>query len=376
MIASLAVFTAGFIMRPIGAVIFGWLGDYSGRKIALTHTMLLMALPTFMIAVLPTYEQIGIASSILLVLCRLMQGICTGGEYNNAAIFLLEKTPIFKRGFYSGLMTASSILGFFLASMVAAFIDFFPTDFATWRIPFLFGASIGILGFLYRTRYLTESPEFQAQTISFSWFDIKQNKKNLLFIVILGWFAGTISLSLIGYIPSHLSNLTQLSIKETHLLSNFGIFIYMISLPILGMLSDKMGAETLMKIATFCTLILAYFIFILLESQKLSLIAVGVVLLALCGACFLGPMHAYFLTLFPASFRCRGISMSFSIGAGVLGGTAPLVFTFLIELTNDHKAPALYFILCAVITLYTLGGKNLPFSFASPKLFSKPHTLL
>lgn len=362
MIASLAVFAAGFIMRPIGSIIFGWIGDFLGRKIVLTHTMLFMAVPTFLIAILPTYEQIGLLSSILLVLCRLVQGACTGGEYNSAAIFLLEKSPRHKRGFYSGLITASSIGGFFLASLMSMLIDYLPLHANAWRIPFLIGASIGVLGFYYRSTALTESPYFQkpeVQSAVFSWTDLKQNKKNILLMIIFGWFAGTLSLSLIGYIPTHLASIENIASREILLITNLGILIYMVCLPIFGFISDKTGIQRLMKIAILCMSLSAYIIFSLFCTGDLFYISIGVVLLALCAASFLGPMHAFFLNIFPMSFRCRGISLSFSVGAGILGGTAPLIYTFLIEFTKTNKAPAFYFIVCSIITLLAIRNKEL-----------------
>ena len=125
----MGVFAIGFIMRPIGAIIFGYVGDTFGRKICLSYAAVLMSIPTIVISLLPIYDQIGLWAPIILMLCRLLQGFCTGGEYNNAAIYILENVNANRTGLFSGIMIASSIVGFFLASLVASTVIIFPSIF-------------------------------------------------------------------------------------------------------------------------------------------------------------------------------------------------------------------------------------------------------
>jgi MHS family proline/betaine transporter-like MFS transporter len=359
LLASLGIFAAGFITRPLGALIFGYIGDFLGRKITLTHTMLLMAFPTFIISILPDYQTMGVLSPLLLLSCRLLQGICTGGEYNNAAIFMLEHCEPAKRGLYSGLMTASSILGFFLASCASLLITFLSLPSGSWRIAFLLGALIGVVGFYFRRSYIAESPEFKKQggTTLFVWSEIKSNLRAMCYVMAIGCFAGTLSLSLIGYIPTYLSVIAELSSLQTLFISNLGVFIYMIFLPLFGFLSDKLGARILMKAAAVIVILGCYNIFLLMSSGEFISALVAVIILALLCALFLGPMHAYMLHLFPPSFRCRGISISFSLGTGILGGIAPLVSTYLINTTGQSAAPAFYFILSASFVLLVFNLK-------------------
>ncbi|MBY0282213.1 MAG: MFS transporter [Alphaproteobacteria bacterium] len=356
LIASMSVFAAGFISRPLGALLFGYIGDRRGRKISLSHTILLMACPTFIISILPTYASIGILAPIILMFCRLVQGICTGGEYNNAAIFLLEHQDPKKRGFFSGMVTASAIFGFFLASSMAVFVSFFPLENSwSWRLPFLWGAFIGLVGFYLRKGTILESPVFKEMVENNSPLKISQllkmSSKGIIATLGIGWVAGTLSLSLVGYMVSYLTSIVHLSSSQASFISNLGLLFYMLGLPIMGALSDKTGHNVMMQIACFLTTLLAYPLFCLMTSGYVPFILSGEIGLALLAAMFLGPMHAYMLEVFPAQFRCRGISTSFALGVGFLGGTAPLISTMLIQTFHFSEAPALYFILSGIAGL-------------------------
>ncbi len=360
MISGMGVFAAGFLMRPFGAMIFGYIGDKFGRKISLSSTVLLMAVPTFLIAILPTYAQVGIIAPIILMLCRLMQGVCAGGEYNNAAIFMLEHTHPSKQGLYSGLMTASSILGFFLSSSMVLLVAHLPLSSAlSWRIPFLLGTFIGIIGFYLRRSNILESPVFEKKNNDISLKEnLKLNKGNILCVIAVGWLAGTLSLSLVGYMASYLTAIVQLSRYQSSFISSLGLMIYMLFLPVMGGLSDKVGHRKLMQIASGLTLLLSYPLFALLTTGSLPFVIAGEVGLALLASMFLGPMHAYMLSIFPVQFRCRGISTSFSVGIAFLGGTAPLISTLLIQQLGFNEAPALYFALSAVAGLIAMSCED------------------
>ena len=157
--ASFFAFSAAFWTRPFGAYIFGYIGDRFGRKKALSISVSLMGLPTFFIGILPGYEILGVAAPLMLILCRMIQGLCTGGEYNGAAIFALEHAANRQPGFISGFISASCVLGAITAT-VAGFIVFLPSMPAwAWRIPFLFGAVVSFVGY-YLRRTSQESPAY------------------------------------------------------------------------------------------------------------------------------------------------------------------------------------------------------------------------
>ena len=159
LIAAFGVFAAGFLMRPLGSLVFGHIGDKMGRKMALTASVALMAIPTFLIGALPTYQQIGVTASVLLVLMRLLQGLSVGGEYTTSSIFLVERSAAGHRGFFGSFAEVGAcsgiLLGSALSALVTTVLDRAVVDSWGWRIPFLIGVTIGIVG-LYIRRYLVE----------------------------------------------------------------------------------------------------------------------------------------------------------------------------------------------------------------------------
>lgn len=352
LLASAGVFAIGFCMRPIGALIFGYIGDKFGRKVCLSRTILLMAIPTTVISVLPTYDQIGFAAPVILILCRLFQGVCTGGEYNNAAIYLLENVEPHKNGLLSGLTVASSILGFFFASVVASLVIAFPEHTSwSWRLPFLLGAFIGVIGFYLRKSQMKEIDLYKMQAQKNTLKEFFANRKSILVTLCIGWLAGTLSLSLVGYMPSYLTSILHLSAPEASFINNIGLGVYIVFLVIFGFLSDHWGYGRMMMWGACLAALLSYPLFYLLSAGFVYLGQIGLALLA---ALFLAPMHAYMLRLFPPSFRCRGISTAFSMGIGMLGGTAPFISALLLKIIEINEAPAFYYIISGLVGLLAL----------------------
>jgi len=352
LLASAGIFAIGFFMRPIGAIVFGYIGDTYGRKVCLSRTILLMAVPTTCISILPTYDQIGLAAPIILILCRLLQGFCTGGEYNNAAIYLLENGNSNKTGLISGVIVASSILGFFLSSIVASIIIAFPQYASwSWRLAFLVGAMIGIIGFYLRKSQIQELNFSRSQNRKDTYKEFYVHWKNIGVTICIGWLAGTLSLSLVGYMTSYLTSVLHLPLSQASLINNIGLGAYIFFLPVFGFFSDRWGAYRVMQWGALSTILLSHPFFYLLSTGFLYSGQIGLALLA---AMFLGPMHAYMLKLFPPSFRCRGISTAFAIGVGMLGGTSPFICALLLKTSGINEAPALYYIVSGIFGLVAL----------------------
>jgi MHS family proline/betaine transporter-like MFS transporter len=190
-IQALGLFAAGFVMRPLGAIIFGWIGDSRGRKHALSSSVLWAALPTLIICFLPSYNSIGIMAPIILILCRMAQGFSLGGEYINAGILLMEHAPLEKRGFYSSILCASAAVGCILALACTFFILNSSMPSWAWRVPFFLGSVAGLMTYKMR-KILIESPEFfvfqkqHSTNFVFSWKQILEDKKPFLIVMSIG----------------------------------------------------------------------------------------------------------------------------------------------------------------------------------------------
>ena len=347
-LASWGAFAAGFFMRPFGALIFGYLGDKFGRKKALSISIIGMGLPTLLIGLLPTYQQIGIAAPLLLVLCRLIQGACTGGEYNGAAIFALEHIGKDKPGFFGGLITGSCVIGALLATALGALVTKSSDPEFFWRLTFVFGGGISLIGFYIRRR-ISESPEFldHKKDVNQSPFSLtsvfKSHHKQLLISLMIGCLNGALSYTLFGFLNSYLKRYIGVPLENAMLLSLIGLTTFMVSAPLFGLLMDKVGKARYFLSATTGVCLLALTTFFLIQRADTASILMAQVLLGLATGCIAGPQHAFVQNLFPVSIRYRSISFSFCLGMALCGGTAPLILTYLIETTQDFIMPA-YFI--------------------------------
>ncbi|MBY0461871.1 MAG: MFS transporter, partial [Alphaproteobacteria bacterium] len=197
-IEGLSLLSIGFIMRPLGAIFFGKIGDFRGRKFALSFAILWTSVPTFIISCLPTHCTIGVLAPIILILCRMGQGFFVGGEYTNAGIFLMEHAPLKKRGFYSSILCISASLGSLMALACAFVILNCDSPSWAWRVPFFLASVCGFIGYKFRT-ILIESPEISSfqndvfkNTQKPIWELIAQNKKAFFVTIASGALVGAL----------------------------------------------------------------------------------------------------------------------------------------------------------------------------------------
>ena len=355
-IAAASLFAAGFMTRPLGAIIFGHIADQYGRKKSLTLTLAIMGIATLSVSLLPTYDNIGVLAPILLTILRFTQGICAGGEYNSAAVFVLEHIEEKRRGFISGIITATSIFGFFMASIITNFTTVSFSGDWSWRAPFLIGSLIALVSYILRLKTL-ETPEFlkikssKQFTVSPSFIEVIKNGRPMITTVGVGCLAGVLSLTIVGFLPTFLLNFGNMPSGYEKFCAQLCLFAYFVSLPLFGLLSDYTTQKKLMIFSSLTSCFISFPIFLLLLSPSVSKVIIGILLLSCLAASFLGPMHAYMLSIFPTNQRCRGISMGFSIGVAIFGGSAPLISTSLIKMTGLPYAPAFYFLFSSLIGL-------------------------
>jgi MHS family proline/betaine transporter-like MFS transporter len=353
--ASLGTFAAGFLMRPLGGILFGHLGDRYGRRMALAFSILLVTLPTLTIGLLPTYEYIGIAAPIILVVCRLLQGLCVGGEYSGAAIFVIEHSKKKKEAFAGSVLCATGFLGGFLGTILGLIctLPYMPTW--SWRIPFLIGSIIGLIGYYIRTQ-VDESPAYsqamkRGEIIKSPLRDVIQNRTRNLFCTI---GIGAMALVPLYLVTVYLSTLlkTELHVETSQimLLNTMVTILWMVTLPCMGYLADKFGTVKIMSISCLSSLLLAYPLFYILETNlSVYKIIFVQILLSIVGASFSGPATTLLTKLFHVNERYSGIGFGYALGGAILGGTTPLIATTLVRWSSSPVAPSFYLMVISII---------------------------
>lgn len=337
---GVGVFSIGLIARPLGGLIFGYIGDRYSRRLALSLSMYLMAIPSLIITFIPTYEMIGVLAPILLVSARVLQGFCTGGEYNGAAIFALEHQPKEHKGLVSGMMTASSASGLLLATIVSYIFTTNTFPEWAWRIPFLFGVFIALFGYYVRRKNL-ESPEFQKalQQRAFTNAPILEAfSKYKVQMAITALVAG--QTAVLAYMmftlitpTSILTKLHQFSRDEIYILGVIGLISFAVTCVFSGYLSDKikMNKIYIMVFAAILAVILITPVFDLILSGSFGAAIAGQLIFGFLTGLHAGPQHIYMQELFPNTSRYSAVAFSFSLGTGVLGGITPQISTLLIK---------------------------------------------
>jgi MHS family proline/betaine transporter-like MFS transporter len=354
LIASYCIFAAGFLIRPLGGIFFGYIGDTFGRKKAMVISILAVVIPTTLIGLLPTYDQIGLLAPITLSLCRLLQGLCAGGEFSGAAIFVIEHAKEDRRYFSGSLVTASSVVGMLAASSMASLCALEAMPSWGWRVPFLLSFPVGLLGFYIRKNTQEtaafnkahKDPNEKPETF----LDIiKNNFSSLLITFGIGCFIGVLYYVPFVFMGHYHTLVTSLSMSITLFIITLGLVVYMFCLALAGHMADKFGPQKVMLTIVFATLILAYPAFWLIQSGQLSLVIKGEIILSILAGLFVGPANGLTAGLFDVKGRCRGVSFSLSLGISLLGGLTPVFLVYIINQTQLLSWPAAWMIFGALI---------------------------
>jgi len=355
-LAALATYSVGFVARPVGGAIFGHFGDRVGRKIMLMITMVIMALGTFAVGCLPTYQQIGVWAPILLVILRFLQGIGLGGEWGGASLMVVEHAPAGRRGLFGSLVQIGFPLGLVTSSGVFALVTMMPeADFKAWgwRIPFMLSILLLGIGWFVRTR-VPETPIFE---------EIKRRDKILKnpfveaifrsprsFLVAVGLkisWVYILTIFIVVYATS------QLHLPRTLLLNAIFVaaLVEVITIPLFGWLSDHIGRRIFYFLGTFFTACFAFPLFWLLGTKDpLIIILTVVVALSFGHGTMFGLQSAYFPELFGTRVRYTGASFGFQLSAALGGGFSPLIATALVGYMGGTAGVSLMLILLAAIT--------------------------
>ena len=329
--AGIFAFSAAFYTRPIGALLFGYLGDKYGRKKILLMTVFLMGIPTFMIGILPSYDQIGMIAPFVLIACRLLQGLCTGGEYNGAAIFALEHVQKERPGLVSGLISSSCVVGALLATLIGGLFLYEGAPSWFWRVPFIFGACVSVAGYFLR-RYTFETHEFlQAQGVTTVKEKVsipyKGYAKPFVVSVAVGAFNGALSYTLFGFLTLYLTQFVGFHMLKGIWCTVVGLIAFGGACVLFGAYGDRLGERKAITYATYLAYVLVFPAFFLLNQPSLVAVLVGQILLGCLVGNFVGVTHFFLQSLFPVHMRYKGVAFGFCLGMTLTGGTTAMLLT-------------------------------------------------
>ncbi|MFE9703440.1 glycine betaine/L-proline transporter ProP [Streptomyces sp. NPDC005930] len=360
LLSTFGAFAAAFLVRPLGGVVFGPLGDRVGRQKVLAVTMIMMAAGTFAIGLIPSYATIGVWAPVLLLAARLVQGFSTGGEYAGASTFIAEYAPDKRRGFLGSWLEFGTLAGYIggagLVTLMTALLSDGDLTSWGWRIPFLIAGPMGIVGLYLRMR-LEETPAFAAEVEK---AEATRRKVPLREMITGQWRALLLCVGLVlvfnvtdymllSYMPSYLTS--ELKYDETHgLLVVLAVMaLMMVVQPFAGALTDRIGRRPVIAAGCAGFLLLSVPALLLIREGSLLAVALGMGALGMLLVCFTASMPAALPALFPTRVRYGSLSIGFNVSVSLFGGTTPLVVTALIGATGNMMMPAYYMMAAAVV---------------------------
>jgi MHS family proline/betaine transporter-like MFS transporter len=345
LIAAFGTFAAGFLMRPIGGALFGWVGDRFGRKHALLWSVMAMAFPSFFIGILPGTETIGVAAPILLLVCRLLQGLAVGGEYGASAVFLVEGAEPGRRGWFGSWAPVGAFAGTLLGSAAGAIVNFALSPEAVlawgWRVPFIVGLGVGLVGIAIR-RYYVERVPHQPPARSPLYEAFQSYWRTILHQVALVVGLAVGFYTTFVYAATWLAQVAGVPARTALLINTLAMALSLAASLTAGHVSDRVGRRPVLMVWAAAQALLAYPLMALMARGETGGIVVGQVALALLVAAGSGALPATMAELAPWRVRCTVVAVSHNLGMALLGGTTPLVGAWLVGRSGEPLAPAVY----------------------------------
>lgn len=369
-IATFGLFAVAFLVRPFGGMFFGPLADRIGRNKVLATTMLMMALGTFAIGIIPAHSSIGIAAPLLLLLARLVQGFSTGGEYGNAMTFIAEYAPDRRRGFWGSWLEFGTVTGYLLGAIIVTVTDATLSDSALlswgWRIPFFVALPLGIVGVYLRTR-LADTPAYLALEKEAERREKEQKTgeelKHILKLwpfllvcmgLVLAWNVANYMLT--SYMPTYVTETVPqaqgsggTSATTSQILQIIVMAVLLVLIPFLGRLSDRVGRKPVVWVGSLGLVALSLPSVLLVRAHSAVAIFAGLLIMGLLLICFSATMPSTLPSLFPTRVRGGALSIAFNISVSLFGGTTSLVVGALVSATGDLNWPAYYLIAAGVV---------------------------
>jgi MFS transporter, MHS family, shikimate and dehydroshikimate transport protein len=361
--AAYASFAIGFFMRPLGGIVFGHFGDRVGRKAMLVTTLMMMGVATFLIGVLPTYETIGVAAPVLLILLRLVQGLGVGGEWGGAVLMAVEHGHAGRRGFYGSCVQMGVPAGLLLATAVFWACSSLPEEqFLAWgwRIPFLLGILLLAVGMFIRFQVF-ESPLFaesqkKNDVSPLPILEVFSKYRRSVLLAMGARFAENacfyiFSVFVLSYATQYLKLPRELILKGIWIAAA----VQLVVIPLAGIVSDRVGRRPVYLAGALFVACFAFPFFWLIETRETVFVYLAIVLALMGHALMYGPQAAFFSELFGTRVRYSGASVGYQLASPLAGGIAPLIATALLEWSEGASWPvSVYMILTAAVTLLSV----------------------
>ncbi|MBN9543583.1 MAG: MFS transporter [Alphaproteobacteria bacterium] len=359
-IASFATWGIGFAARPIGSILFGSIGDKYGRVKAFQIASKLIFIPVLLLPIIPTYDQIGLFAPIILVACRLIQGICIGGEFAGGFIYLCETSSKNKRFFMGSIGSCTGLIGILTASFVAmlCYKIFTPLQLETYGFRLAFGLAIIFASISYHLRKnIHETLEYTtAKTLNLPYLGLKDilkhHKKPLLQAFGIVFMHANTFYFVVMFLNTYKTQV--LGLQNSNVLSNntLLLLINLICVPFVGILADKVGGKKILTISALLFIFLSYPLFRMIEVPEYTFVVTFIfTFMTILDS---GVVPGLQVSLIPVHIRFTGMSLIFNIVWGIFGGSVPLICLSLIHYSNNKYIPAAYIVFSAFITLITL----------------------
>ncbi len=348
-LSAFGIFAVGYLMRPIGGAVVGYIGDKYGRRAALTFSVTAMAIPTFLVGILPGHGLLGLMAPILLTMLRMIQGLSVGGEYTTSVVFMVEHAPAGRRGVIGAVACCGAVGGILLGSatgwVLAQSMSTEALQDWGWRIPFVLGLLVGIAGYFLR-RHLVEAPRPAGSGNSPLMETVRHHWPLLGRLAGLSVFNAVAFYLLFVYIVSWLQLADGIAPSHALGINTISMFILLPVMVGMGWLSDKVGRKPLLLIATGWGFVGAFPLFWLMHHDQYYLVLIGQLGFVLSVGMFLGTQPTVMVETAPVEVRCTAIALGYNVTLGIIGGLSPLTATWLVHRTGDNLSPA-YLIMAA-----------------------------
>ena len=356
-LAAFGIFAVGFLMRPVGGAVIGSLGDKFGRRAALTVSVAAMAIPTFLVGILPDYRVLGVAAPIILTLLRMVQGLSVGGEYTTSIIFIIERAPPDRRALIGALGSCGAVGGILLGSATGALLASLMSEAALeewgWRIPFLAGLAVGLAGVVLR-RHVEETPRLLQRRGSPLLDTVRNHGPLLARLAGLSVFNSVGFYLMFVYIVSWLQMVDGVPPAQALGINTISMALLLPLMVTMGWVTDRVGRRPVMLAATVLAVVGAWPLFWLMHSTNAAIVLVGQLGFVLLVGTFCGCQPTIMVEAVPARVRCTAIALGYNVTVGLIGGLCPLVATWLVERTGNDYSPGFMIMVAAAVSFLAL----------------------